>query len=272
PTAVRTPGAPPTYPERVLRTAIKPKWLALLVLAALIAIAFVQLGRWQLGVAHDRARAAAIEAAGKEPAVEVTTLLVPHAQFPPAASGRMVTARGTYVAGQVLVTSRLLSGVTGYWVITPLRLRDSGAIFPVLRGWSQEPILPDPPAGEVVVTASLAPGESPTEGSYPADQLGSVDLSILVNRWPGDLYNAFGFAQREQRGATAMDPAPLTHVPPPRPDTGLNGRNAAYALQWWVFAAFALVMWVKMVQADHRGVGTRPPVPTIERTGASKQD
>ena len=44
----------------MLRTALKPKWLALLALALLIGIAFVQLGRWQLGVAHDKARAEAI--------------------------------------------------------------------------------------------------------------------------------------------------------------------------------------------------------------------
>ncbi len=235
----------------MLRTALKPKWLALLALALLIGIAFVQLGRWQLGVAHDKARAEAIEAAGKEPVVVLSTLLTPHTEFPPAAGGRLVTATGSYDEGQVLIPARLLDGKDGFWVLTPLRLGGSGAIFPVLRGWTPQAQAPVPPPGEVTVTASLAPGESPAEGSYPPGQLGSVDLSRLVNTWDGDLYNAFGFAQRESSGTTALDPAPLTHVPPPRPDTGLNGRNAAYALQWWIFAAFALVMWLKMVQADH---------------------
>ena len=36
------------------------------------------------------------------------------------------------------------------------------------------------------------------------------------------------------------------------PSTGVNGRNAAYAVQWWVFAAFALFLWVKMVHQAHR--------------------
>jgi len=244
----------------VLRTAVKPKWLALLLLAALIAIAFVQLGRWQLGVAHDKARADAIAKAGEQPVAELTTLLTPHTEFPAAAGGRLVTATGRYAAGQVLVAGRLLGGVDGYWVITPLRLTATGATFPVLRGWTPQAVLPEPPGGEVTVTASLAPGESPAEGTYPAGTLGSVNLSELVNTWPGDLYNAFGFAQRETpvSDPQASDaPAPLTRVPPPRPDTGVQWRNAAYALQWWVFAAFAFFLWVKMVQADARGPAVR---------------
>jgi predicted component of type VI protein secretion system len=45
--------------------------------------------------------------------------------------------------------------------------------------------------------------------------------------------------------------APLERVPPPAPgETGLSWRNAAYALQWWIFAAFAAYMWVRMVRDD----------------------
>jgi len=34
--------------------------------------------------------------------------------------------------------------------------------------------------------------------------------------------------------------------------TGLTWRNAAYALQWWVFGLFAAYMWWRMVRDDHR--------------------
>ena len=259
-----------------MRTALKPKWLALLGLAILLTIAFIQLGSWQLGVAHDKARAEAIEAAGKQPVVAMTSLLTPHTPFPGAASGRLVTVSGTYAEGQVLVAGRLLDGRSGFWVVSPLTVTANSATFPVLRGWTATATAPQPPTGEVTVTASLAPGESPSEQSYPAGQLGSVDLSKLVNAWPGELYNAFGFAQSETRANETLDPAPLTHVPPPRPDTGLNWRNAAYALQWWVFAAFALVMWVKMVQADHRGPRRLTPEPTPQqdyaRVSAAEQE
>jgi hypothetical protein len=77
----------------------------------------------------------------------------------------------------------------------------------------------------------------------------------LVNRWPGDLYNAFVFAQGERQVATRAAVVPgtgLERVPPPAVTGGIKWRNAAYALQWWVFAAFAAFMWVKMVREDAR--------------------
>lgn len=243
----------------MLRTALKPKWLALLALVVLIIIAFVQLGRWQLGVAQDKARAEEMAKAREQPPVAVGTLLTPHTPFPVGANARLAIVTGTYAEGQVLVPGRLLQGREGYWLLTPLRESATGAILPVVRGWLPAagglPAMPDPPTGQITVVASLAPGESPSAESYPAGQLGSVDLARLVNVWPGEIYNAFGFAQREAPAAdpqAADRPGALERIPPPRPDTGLKGRNAAYALQWWVFAAFAFFLWIKMVQQDAR--------------------
>jgi hypothetical protein len=82
----------------------------------------------------------------------------------------------------------------------------------------------------------------------PSGQIGSVDLSLLVNTWPGDLYNAFGFVE-SQDPATASG---LTVVPTPIGETGVQWRNAAYAVQWWIFAAFALWMWGRMVRDETR--------------------
>ncbi|MEI2648420.1 MAG: hypothetical protein V9G15_05285 [Dermatophilaceae bacterium] len=44
----------------------------------------------------------------------------------------------------------------------------------------------------------------------------------------------------------------MERVPPPDLPSGVTLRNAAYALQWWIFALFALWMWWKMVRDDHR--------------------
>lgn len=226
----------------------------------LIIIAFVQLGRWQLGVAADKARADAMAEAATQPPVALATLLSPHTPFPAAANSRLAIVTGTYAEGQVLIPGRLLAARDGYWLLTPLRESSTDVVFPVVRGWlppagGAAPAAPAPPTGETTVVASLAPGESPTTESYPPGQLGSVDLARLVNIWPGEIYNAFGFAQREAPAADPQapdQPGALERIPPPRPDTGLKGRNAAYALQWWVFAAFALFLWIKMVQQDAR--------------------
>ncbi len=39
-------------------------------------------------------------------------------------------------------------------------------------------------------------------------------------------------------------------VPPLDTGGGLQLRNAAYAVQWWLFAAFALLLWWRMVRQD----------------------
>jgi len=82
----------------------------------------------------------------------------------------------------------------------------------------------------------------------PSGQIGSVDLSLLVNSWPGELYNAFGFIESEHPAAASG----LTRVPTPVGDTGVQWRNAAYAVQWWIFAAFTLWMWGRMVRDETR--------------------
>ena len=114
---------------------------------------------------------------------------------------------------------------------------------------------PPPPVGTLTIGGGLAPGESPSPDPVPSGQIGSVDLSLLVNSWPGELYNAFGFVESENP-ATASG---LTTVPTPVGDTGVQWRNAAYAVQWWVFAAFALWMWARMVRDETRRARAEPP-------------
>lgn len=237
----------------MLRTALTPRWLGLLGIVILIVIAFVQLGRWQLGVARDKAAHEAMQQAASRPAVPIDTVIRPHQPFPNAQSTRRVTAVGSYRAqGQVLVANRRLDGASGYWVITPFTVDASGATLPVLRGFVTDPDAAGPaPSGQRTIQGGLAPGESPASGDPPpAGILGSVDLSILVNEWPGELYNAFVFLHDEQPPADAAHT--LTKVPTPTVSSELNWRNAAYALQWWIFAGFALWMWWRMVKEADR--------------------
>jgi cytochrome oxidase assembly protein ShyY1 len=245
----------------VLRTALKPRWLGLFALLVVIVVACVMLGMWQLGVARDQGLAEAVAQAADRPRADVTAVLEPHAEFPATASARRISATGRYAAsGQVLVADRRLDGAAGYWVLSPFVVESSGATLPLVRGFVRSPAeAPEPPAGTVEVEGALAPGESPAQdaGGLPDGQLGSVDLSILVNVWPGDLYNAFAFVTAETSAAGPVEvsggPDGLARVPPPTVETGLAWRNAAYAVQWWIFAAFAVWMWFKMVRDDARG-------------------
>ena len=280
---------------------LKPKWSGLFVVLVALLVAFTFLGLWQLSVAKDTARKQAIEEAPKQPVVAVTELLAPHAAFPGTASGRLVRAVGHYdPEGQVLVPDRRLDGATGSWVVTPLVVDATGARLAVLRGFVRGTDAPAPTtSGTVTVVGSVAPGESPSTRTdpLPAGQLGSVDLGVLVNEWPGEIYNAFLFGITETPDATGAGPAgasatagAVERVPPPPVPSGLTLRNAMYAVQWWVFGLFAAWMFWRMVRDDRdndrelaRLVADGPPdgppdappppdppVPAVSAAGASR--
>ena len=254
----------------MLRSARKPRHLALLLVAVLVVIAFVQLGRWQLGVAEDEASREALEQARAQQPVAVETVLSPHRDFPGELSTRPVVATGEFGPDQVVVANRRLEGRAGYWVVAPLRVSATGATLPVLRGFVTSPDdAPPVPQGQVTVTGGLAPPESPYAGDAPPEgQLGSVDTSVLVSRWPGELYNAFVFQQEQTPAPSPADVGAMERVPTPSGETGFKWRNAAYALQWWAFALFALFMWWRIVKEDDEREETgREPVATTGDNG-----
>lgn len=246
----------------MIRTALKPAWLALLAVLVVVVVAFYQLGMWQLGVSSNAAsRELAQEQAARstEPLGEVAA---PHEVFPSDAAGLSVRASGTYVTDlQFLVPGRLLEGEEGYWVVTPVRTDASGdpALLPVMRGFVTDPAQADlPGTQEVTVTGTLAPSESPGPGDLPAGQRGSIDTADLANDWDEPIYNAFMFLVDEQPTMTADD---VRAVPPPVfGESGIVWRNVGYGLQWFVFAGFAIYMYVRFLRdAAHRSVLQHDP-------------
>jgi surfeit locus 1 family protein len=240
---------------------VKPRWLGLLAIVLLVIATFGMLGLWQLNVARDKGRVEQIRVAPTRPSADLAAVLSPHSAFPGDGTGRRITVAGRYDgSGQVLVAPRRLRGVAGYWVVTPLVVRSSGARIAVVRGFVTDPRQAlAPSAAEITVSGTLAPGESPSAdgpvaaASMPKGQMATLDLSFLVNRWPGALYNAFVFAGAEQPDVTSAASPAVQRVPaPPLTGGGLSWRNAAYAFQWWIFALFAAYMWWKMVRDDYQ--------------------
>jgi cytochrome oxidase assembly protein ShyY1 len=123
----------------VLRTALQPRWLALLGAVVVIAVAFTWLGSWQLGVARDRGAEKARREIAARPPIALDQVLQPQQPFPTAGDGRAVVAHGTYdPARQVLVAHRLQHGRDGWWVVAALRT-DAGGWLPAVRGWVASP-------------------------------------------------------------------------------------------------------------------------------------
>lgn len=240
----------------MLRTALQPKWFGAFVLAVAFAVACLLLGSWQLNEARAEGRAKALEEAAALPVLPITEVVQPQSAFPDDGSTRPVTAVGEYAsAGQVLIADRRLDGVSGYWVVTPLIVDATGARLAVLRGFVTDPdAAPQPPTGTLEVAGGLAPSESPTSGAgLPAGVLRSIDLSILINTWDAEVYNAFVFATGESQGGAPLPASGLERVPPPTgAQAELNIKNAMYAIQWWVFAAFGFFLWWRMVRQAHQ--------------------
>ena len=257
---------------------MKPRWLGLFAIMVAVMVVFGVLGLWQLNVARDKGRAEQVSAAPRRAVADLATVLTPYGPFPGDGTGRRITATGRYDgSGQVLVTPRRLRGQLGYWVVTPFVVRSSGARIAVVRGFVTDPrqaVAPND-AIEITLSGTLAPAESPTgetarpAAALPEGQIAVLDLSVLVNRWPGALYNAFVFATAEQPDVTASaSPAIQLVPPPPVVGGGLAWLNAGYALQWWAFALFAAYMWWRMVhddyQDDHQNNYQNAPAPLGE--------
>jgi cytochrome oxidase assembly protein ShyY1 len=235
--------------------------LVLLLVVLVVCAGFGWLGSWQLGVAKHRGEQQALREARSQTRVPIDEVLVPQQSFSAKADGRRVSAQGTFdPAKQVLVTGRVQpggDGSVGWWVVGALRTT-AGAWLPVVRGWVPRPDNPaaspaSAPSGTVTVEGVLQPDE-PAGGAavLPEGQLATIDVAELVNRWGTPIYNGFLVATGQHADVPSEAPQPAP-VPPPQPQPeGIAWRNAAYAVQWWVFAAFALVMWGKMVQQAAR--------------------
>lgn len=242
------------------RTALSPRWAGLLVLAVAIAAVMSLLGVWQLQVYQDKT-SAATERRAAAPPVPLDSLFSIDEGLPEKAVGRRVTVSGSWApAGdQIFVSGRQHGDRDGFWVVTPLLLDgDAGAVL-VVRGWAAAPDEPTAAVrpGRVTVTGTVL-GSEAEDSSAAASRgrvLPSLRLPTIVGMVGYRLYDAFVLL------ATVVPPsstAPATVDPPPPPKDHAGLRNIAYAVQWWIFAAFVLFMWCRMVVDAHRDRESAP--------------
>jgi surfeit locus 1 family protein len=213
----------------------RPRGWALAATAAACA-AFILLGNWQARRAETkRALGAELERSLKSPPIEL-----------PAAGHvihKRVAARGRFVAERtVLLDNKLRRGRPGYEVVTPLALAGSGWHVLVNRGWIAAPAsrqtLPDvrTPSGELTLVGialerlphALQPGAAPTG---PVRQ--NLDIAAFAAE-TGLRLQPLVLEQHDDDGdGLARDW--------PRPDLGIE-KHESYALQWYLFAALAIVL------------------------------
>lgn len=223
-----------------------------ILVAVLLAGGMVLLGRWQLQVYQEQGARISAQRAAAPP--------VPLREAAPAGTavttgfGRAVTFTGRYEPTlQLLVPVADRPGQ--FRVLTALRQND-GSLVPVVRGVVGRPEAPAPPVEPVSQTGVLLPSEeAPGQTSAPG-QIGSVRVPALAQQWSGPLVGGFVTLAPPEAQAQGLTPAPLE-----LPDAPGRFRNAAYAVQWWLFAAFAVVMSIRI--ARDLGQTGSDPVPEI---------
>ncbi|MFB1428531.1 SURF1 family protein [Micrococcus endophyticus] len=249
----------------MLRTALKPVWLATLVLALVAAGLFVALSKWQFETAETNAPPPRTQT---EQPVPLTDHVRPYEPLLARDADQVVTVPGEFLPDtDVLVGPRLLRGDEGFWTVSAFRVAGApdGEVIPVVRGWSAGADVVDPaPQGDVTVTGRLLPPDGPLPRTAAetdtADRLlyASLAPGQLVNVWDEPSYAAFvaAFEVADAAGAEVGAGAsegglePVWVAPQPE-ETEVIWLNVFYAVEWILFAGFALFLWWRFVRDDH---------------------
>lgn len=222
-------------------------------LAALLAVAlFARLGIWQLHRA-DEARALDGTIAARGSAAPVRLDAAALAGNLSEVNWRPVEVHGNWDdAKQILLDNQVSNGVAGYYVYTPLHLPACHCAVLVNRGWipggPRRDVAPDvgsaTPRPVVRGVAAPAPASGFGLDSGPGERLGATLLRVQkldpvqLSDWLGERI------------------VPLTVLLAPdepdgyrrdwRPPAARADRHVAYAVQWFLFAAIAAFLAVRM--------------------------
>lgn len=215
-------------------------------LAALIFFVLtLSLGNWQSNRADTkRALQARYDAAVREAPIHVGSGLLDRDSV----LYRKLEVEGVFDdAHTILLDNRVLNGVAGYHVLTPLRIDGGPLAILVNRGWvatgrSREQVpAPPTPAGRVRL-----------EGMAVDPHTRYVELAPTTPQ--GRVWQNLDFARYAAASGLELQPVLLLQTSSlpdglqrswPRPDTGVD-THVSYAFQWYSLAATLTVLWLIM--------------------------
>lgn len=254
------------YGRGVLRLLRRPRWIAFTLLTALLCVAFVELGQWQLRRHDERAAFNDSVREGQQARpVWVGQVLTAGHQPSVRQEWQSVRVSGRYDGEwTLLVRNRPLEGRVGFWVVTPL-VTGTGTAVLVNRGWvpagataRSVPDVPPVPDGTVTVTGRLRLSETDDDPAFraPEGQVLAVDVERIADRLPYSLYGGYV----ELVGQRPPPRGGLERLPPPVLSAG---PHLSYAVQWFLFVGVALVGWWVLLRnqarEDSGARGSPPP-------------
>jgi cytochrome oxidase assembly protein ShyY1 len=226
----------------------RPRWIGALVLALAIAAIFAALGQWQIERSVEQANPVEV---ATETRVPLNTIAQPQQTMKDSQQGQLVSLDAEYVADDYIVLSdRTNLADPGYWVVG--HAITDGASVAVALGWTDSAdaaesairtLQQSPPSAEL--TGRYLPTEAPTQSDFENGVRSALAVPELVNLWstPADgVYSGYVISDDAPAGLDAIDsPSPITEV-------SLNLLNIFYAVEWVIFAGFAIFLWYRLVR------------------------
>jgi surfeit locus 1 family protein len=228
-------------------------------LVVAVALTCIRLGFWQLDRLEERrARNSALEERLAQSPLAIAGPLADTAGM----SYRRARAEGTFDHDRTIVLpGRSYMGTPGVHVLTPLRLDGSGTGVLVNRGW-----VPAADAATIDYDAIRTAADTAVEGillPFPGRRasLGvpgtadpdsafrrvwyAIDENLLRRQFPYRLVDA-QLQLLPVEGERGGLPRPL--APPPLDE----GPHRGYAMQWFSFAAIAVIGWIALQSRERR--------------------
>ncbi|UOR02634.1 hypothetical protein MUN77_04810 [Leucobacter allii] len=242
----------------------RPQWLLALLFALAVAAGFAWLGQWQLGSAI---RTSAVEAVDTETPRALAEVSTTAQGVTEAGAAVVVRLDGAFVAGDTrVVAPRDNQGERGAWVVGHLVAEgpdaEAGAHLAVAIGWAPSTVLAEDAIAELEADPAFAEPRSiegrymPPEGPQIPD--GDEDPQVMRTMMPAFLANSWSevdapvysgylvlHADGAPAGASAL--AAIDSVPALPPEQ-VNWLNVFYAIEWVVFAGFAVFFWFRLTR------------------------
>jgi cytochrome oxidase assembly protein ShyY1 len=231
------------------RVARRPRWIAALVLALALAAGFAWLGQWQLG--RGIASATVTNGPDTEKVVPLTSFAKTGTSFNDDQLGRMARIDARLVPGDGVLLSDRLNGSTQGWWLMGHAVTSDGDDLAVALGWA--PTRAAAKAAEATATiptplvGRYLPTEAPDQPGVEKGVQSAASVPALINQWSdfgGTVYPGYLVARTPPPGLTRID------SPKPIPPDALNWLNLFYAIEWAVFAGFAIYLWYRLVKDE----------------------
>lgn len=259
---------------------LRPTWIGVLVLFLAVAWVFGALAQWQLSRAIQLDTSHVVDS---ETVVPITEVEVPGEPVTEDRAGRMVTVRGAFVDGDyTIVSERPNYGEIGSWVVghfvAPLPPAEGGgaaadappAHYAVAIGWApddtQAAAARERLTGEQAdadaratltsihtLTGRFTPTESPLLPRPDWDPLRQLSMvpGQVANDWEppvmGPISAGYVVADIDDAFLAGVGLEAIESVPPSPPET-VNWLNLFYAVEWVIFAGFALYLWSRLAR------------------------